>query len=635
MAITAAKRKALPTDKFALPSKRAYPIDTAARTRNAAARLEQNKGDLSEAEYAEAKKNIARASKRFGIKSEYARTADLGVGDVHVPSAGRFKAGKTPTTIAASDAAGGEPILCGIQLDRRAPDAEGVVRDSIFNPGTTARLKWVQFAKLGQWTGHPAGAFQLTTKEFGQICANFYATKNRLIPIDFSHVTELDPTSGSLPETGAPAQGWAVDLDNRGVEGLWGLVEWKPGVATKIDNGEFLFFSPAIRFNAKDRVTAANIGARMSSGAITNVPFIDGMQRIAASDAAASEVTVSMASRPMMVGKSHDFLAACRGCLRLDDAANADQMKAKLANLRGLYSDADDAHAMCQGVNLSEYTTALGSLMGAPVNTDIADLLDAVEEMIDSAMAQHVAEYHLDDEGDDGAAMTDGAAKTVTATDTKPADQGVNKEASMADAETIKLLADLQTEKSAWASEKTTLLTEKTTLGAERDGATAKVNKLELELQKATTSGETKDETIRTLTDKVTARETADRQGAVDEAFDTYKADQKLTEGHKKQMMAFLLSDGLEGSDGAKGLYPAFNGPEGLYPRVEPDKRHLLHRIAGAGDKTEMKVPLVDDPDAPTFSMSDVADQLIAHGWDVEQAQIEAERRFRAMTLKH
>jgi len=40
--ITAARRKALPKSKFALPEKDGYPVDTANRARNALSRAAQN-----------------------------------------------------------------------------------------------------------------------------------------------------------------------------------------------------------------------------------------------------------------------------------------------------------------------------------------------------------------------------------------------------------------------------------------------------------------------------------------------------------------------------------------------------------------------------------------------------------------
>jgi hypothetical protein len=79
MSISAAKRRSLPKREFAIPSQNKYPIDSAARTRNAAARLEQNKGSLSPAEYSAAKGRIAAAAKKFGIQSEYNKPKTRGM----------------------------------------------------------------------------------------------------------------------------------------------------------------------------------------------------------------------------------------------------------------------------------------------------------------------------------------------------------------------------------------------------------------------------------------------------------------------------------------------------------------------------------------------------------------------------
>ena len=83
--ISADKRNSLPEGKFALPSQRKYPIDTAARTRNAAARLEQAKkaGRISDADYSSAKGKIAAAAKKFGIESQY-NEGDKPRANVHV-----------------------------------------------------------------------------------------------------------------------------------------------------------------------------------------------------------------------------------------------------------------------------------------------------------------------------------------------------------------------------------------------------------------------------------------------------------------------------------------------------------------------------------------------------------------------
>lgn len=71
--LTAKKRAKIPESKFALPDEGKYPIQDASHIRNAAARLEQakDKGDVTPAQYKEARANIAKAAKQHGIESRY------------------------------------------------------------------------------------------------------------------------------------------------------------------------------------------------------------------------------------------------------------------------------------------------------------------------------------------------------------------------------------------------------------------------------------------------------------------------------------------------------------------------------------------------------------------------------------
>lgn len=142
---------------------------------------------------------------------------------------------------------------------------------------------WIQVAKAGRF--NKGGPFELNSQVFNDIVRNFASTANRRIPIDFEHASEADPTEGSIPDKGAPAQGWITALDIRDDGNtLWALVEWLPLAKQYIRGGNYKFFSPAIRFNARDRNTGAVIGARMTSGALTNNPFLDGMAPLAATD---------------------------------------------------------------------------------------------------------------------------------------------------------------------------------------------------------------------------------------------------------------------------------------------------------------------------------------------------------------
>lgn len=74
--LTTAKRRALRSTQFALPRRRALPIENASHVRNAAARLEQmrKRRTVTPAEYRAARARIVRAERRLGIHSR------LGIG---------------------------------------------------------------------------------------------------------------------------------------------------------------------------------------------------------------------------------------------------------------------------------------------------------------------------------------------------------------------------------------------------------------------------------------------------------------------------------------------------------------------------------------------------------------------------
>jgi hypothetical protein len=63
MAISAAKRKSLPSSKFGLPQQKKYPVDTAKRARNALSRAAQN---ATPAQQAQIKRKVK--AKYPGIK---------------------------------------------------------------------------------------------------------------------------------------------------------------------------------------------------------------------------------------------------------------------------------------------------------------------------------------------------------------------------------------------------------------------------------------------------------------------------------------------------------------------------------------------------------------------------------------
>lgn len=145
-------------------------------------------------------------------------------------------------------------------------------------------VSWIQIAKVGEFKGHSAANFSLTPEFFNNLIKNFESTENQAIPIDYEHASEMPPYLGSIPTEGVPALGWITKLDNRQKDGLWGLVEWVDQKAVDyIREAKYRFFSPAIALNSKDPVTGKSIGPVLTSGALTNKPFLDGMEPLTAS----------------------------------------------------------------------------------------------------------------------------------------------------------------------------------------------------------------------------------------------------------------------------------------------------------------------------------------------------------------
>lgn len=506
--ISAAKRKSLPEGKFALPEERKYPIDTAARVRNAAARLEQQKGSMPAAKYAKAKAAIARAAKKFGIDSKFNKPkqkrlrvqADLGHGgSLHVTHM--------------SEPVGGQLAeFCGlIEL------ADGSAK--------TKAPVWIQIAKYGHFEGHSSGPFTLDDKTFDDIVRNFKATSNRRIPIDFEHASEADPTDGSIPIDGAPAQGWILDLQKR-ADGLWGLVEWLEPARQYIEQGKYKYFSPAIRFNSRDRVTGKPIGARMTSGALTNSPFLDGMHSVAAKDLEPEAPPVALS----MAYSTHEYMPKIKAALRLHELTPPGEVKNHFTNLREMLTAAGGDHeAVHQGVVLGDYLKPMREMTGAGMGSTWEQVLDIVEDMIDAAIDEHNLLYHSGQEPEDEEDEAD-------MTDRDPADP---QETQAMD--TISL----------------------------KDHETA-VASLTLRLKDAESKQAALEAENKALKDDAEKRAAAALDARVGEAFDAYKDAMKLTDDNRKQMSITLKSD--------PELF------EKLYPKTTPAQAHLLRRVAGQGD---------------------------------------------------
>lgn len=408
---------------------------------------------------------------------------------------------------------------------------------------------WIQVAKVGQFAGHPAGAFRLDEKVFGEIVRNFQTTSNRRVPIDFEHASESDATAGSIPTDGAPAQGWIVDLDNRGAAGLWALVEWGTKAREYIQAGQYRYISPAVRFGSKDRVTGQAIGARLTSAGLTNQPFLDGMQALAARD--------GLLNRPAM--RASDFMPAMRAALRLPELATYAECADQIGRLRGMCEMAEsgggDPMGIHEGVDLGGYIGGLRGLMAMPSHSTLHELLEAVESMIEAAMERHEVEHHSGEHEDD-----DDAEEAVDATMSAVADP--TKEATMADATNI---TSKDTEALAEASR---LLKDandariKAEAKAEADAAQSALVLKDMQAQlialKANEDKRAEDDAKRLA---------AEQEARVTETIAVYSDKKGISEADRPNLLITL-----------KAAPAAFDA---LYPPVPAAQRHLMRNLSG------------------------------------------------------
>jgi hypothetical protein len=165
----------------------------------------------------------------------------------------------------------------------RSPEAMPIAFADGAKP-SVGHSTWNQIARVAEFNGHAQGPVKFTPEVFAEILRNFAANGNGEIPLDYEHTSERLPENAAL--VGVPAPGWVtkVEVRNGGRE-LWALFKWASADAVRyVRDGQYKYVSPAINFKSRDKVTGKPAGARLTSVALTNHPFIEGMQPLAADD---------------------------------------------------------------------------------------------------------------------------------------------------------------------------------------------------------------------------------------------------------------------------------------------------------------------------------------------------------------
>jgi phage I-like protein len=274
------------------PSKWKFPLQDAGNVRDAMARFNQSK-DIPAGAKAALKRKIIERARKFGIdtsnfEKEYA-----------------------------TEATGNRPQAIGFSVVLLDAGVAAVTPEGLKLHAPGAQLREIAVAVPGSFV--KAGReFSITPEMIREMEANFAKRKNGQVVIDYEHASEDPAVAKGGP---VPAAGWIHRLavssrqDAVGSGGrqlpdancLTALVEWTPKAEEMLRAGEYRFFSPAIDFNAADKETGEPQGATLTSGALTNHPFLEDLPPIMLSDGTA--IVAPASRRPQSAAET----AALRG----------------------------------------------------------------------------------------------------------------------------------------------------------------------------------------------------------------------------------------------------------------------------------------------------------------------------------
>ena len=261
---------------------------------------------------------------------------------------------------------------------------------------------WNVVAYEGEWKGHPAGAFQFSRATFEQIIANFrsdprYARRAGLpaveqasaeqvtngaydvIQWDFHHAAEMP--AAEVAAGGAPAQGWVLELrlgEHDGKVALLALTRWLEPARTYIRTERYKYCSVSVWLSAVDPQTGKDVGAVLTSIAITNNPFLQGLPPL-------------RASREAVLAGRHYFGPACDaddavGSLRklfaMPESAGLADVQARAVAVKAWLAGGSLPPGMDDDVQAADVLGGIRQILNLPLMTSQAETLAQLDSLL-------------------------------------------------------------------------------------------------------------------------------------------------------------------------------------------------------------------------------------------------------------
>ena len=356
--------------------------------------------------------------------------------------------------------------------------------DGSESPPELPKYRWIHLANEGLYKGHHQGEFNLTRAVFETFIRNLRDNPQYLagklddvetsadgtprtytggirpvLQYDYEHASEMPGSSGSIPDKGAPAMGWVLDLALReGANGkaqLWAFTQLSDQIRAQIRANQYRWVSIAFNSKGIHWVTGLPIGPVLTSVAFTNHSFMQDLESLAAANRGASADDASGLKPVHDPSEAPDAVTS----LQPTGASMSDPLRERICKtlqLRNLAADdaaVGDAveQAVAAGGDLKSLLEALGVPNVDEALKSIPALRSAREKMagmlgeMDSLLQQDSAADAAIAKVDVGAAMKsqnfvgEGAAKALGAMRTQCVNEEVKK---LGEAPTLSALRD-------------------------------------------------------------------------------------------------------------------------------------------------------------------------------------------------
>jgi hypothetical protein len=138
---------------------------------------------------------------------------------------------------------------------------------------------WIQVAKTGTFHSPLYGVFSITQDDLRTMLRN-YQHEHPIAPtelmLDYEHLS-ANPDSPSSGE----AAGWFKQVELRSNDHeLWARVELTDEAADKVRKKKYRYISPEIARKYKSKRNGRDIGFTLRAAALTNRPFLEGMEPV-------------------------------------------------------------------------------------------------------------------------------------------------------------------------------------------------------------------------------------------------------------------------------------------------------------------------------------------------------------------